>query len=116
MSCAGRHPATTFVMETSTHSPWVSRLLESLGHPVIVTNSRKLRAIAQSQTKNDQADARMLARLGLADPALLSPVKHRSESTKCAPRAHPPDILMSPGCVGMAHEHISHSVLRRLNA
>jgi transposase len=77
MSCAGRHPAATFVMETGMHSPWVSRLLESLGHPVIVANARKLRAISQSRTKNDQEDARMLARLGRADPALLSPVKVR---------------------------------------
>jgi transposase len=84
MSCAGRHPAATFVMETGMHSPWVSRLLESLGHPVIVANARKLRAISQSRTKNDQEDARMLARLGRADPALLSPVKHRSESAQRA--------------------------------
>ena len=30
---AQRHPGATFVMETGTHSPWVSRLLEALGHP-----------------------------------------------------------------------------------
>lgn len=81
---AQKHPGATFVMETGTHSPWVSRLLEALGHPVIVANARKLRAISQSQTKNDQEDARMLARLGRADPALLSPVKHRSESAQRA--------------------------------
>lgn len=39
---AQRHSGATFVMETGTHSPWVSRLLESLGHPVIVANARKL--------------------------------------------------------------------------
>lgn len=71
-------------METGTHSPWVSRLLESLGHRVIVANARKLRAISQSTTKSDEEDARMLARLGRADPALLSPVKHRSESAQRA--------------------------------
>jgi transposase len=81
---AQKHPGATFVMETGTHSPWVSRLLESLGHRVIVANARKLRAISQSTTKNDQEDARMLARLGRADPALLSPVKHRSESAQRA--------------------------------
>jgi transposase len=81
---AQRHPAATFVMETGTHSPWVSRLLQALGHEVIVANARKLRAIAQSHTKNDQEDARMLARLGRADPKLLSPVKHRSESAQRA--------------------------------
>jgi len=76
--CA-RFPAALFIMETGTHSPWVSRLLEQLGHRVIVANARKLRAISQSHTKTDAEDARMLARLGRADPALLSPIKHRSE-------------------------------------
>ncbi len=81
---ASRHPGATFVMETGTHSPWVSRLLEALGHHVIVANARKLRAISQSITKSDEEDARMLARLGRADPQLLSPVKHRSESAQRA--------------------------------
>lgn len=76
---AQRHPGATIVMETGTHSPWVSRLLEARGHRVYVANARKLRAIASSPTKSDQEDARMLARLGRADPALLSPVRHRSE-------------------------------------
>jgi len=66
------------VTETGTHSPWLSRLLESLGHEVIVANARKLRMIYTSDRKNDKEDARMLARLGLADPALLCPIRHRS--------------------------------------
>ncbi|MBI2517796.1 MAG: IS110 family transposase [Opitutae bacterium] len=81
---AQKHPGATFVMETGTHSPWVSRLLQALGHAVIVANARKLRAISQSTTKSDEEDARMLARLGRADPALLSPVQHRSESAQRA--------------------------------
>ena len=81
--CA-RYPGATMVMETGTHSPWVSRLVTALGHPVIVANARKLRAIAQSQTKCDEEDAEMLARLGRADPKLLSPVRHRSEATQRA--------------------------------
>lgn len=76
---AARYPAATIIMETGTHSPWVSRLLEQQGHRVIVANARKLRAISASHTKNDAEDARMLARLGRADPALLSPIQHRSE-------------------------------------
>ena len=32
-------------IETGTHSPWVSRLLEECGHEVLVANSRKLRLI-----------------------------------------------------------------------
>lgn len=76
---AARYPGATIIMETGTHSPWVSRQLEQCGHAVLVANARKLRAISASHTKNDAEDARMLARLGRADPALLSPIKHRSE-------------------------------------
>jgi transposase len=32
-------------IETGTHSPWVSRLLEECGHEVLVANARKLRLI-----------------------------------------------------------------------
>jgi transposase len=81
---SGRYPGATFVMETGTHSPWVSRLLSAQGHPVIVANARKLRAISQSQTKSDREDAQMLARLGRADPKLLCPVRHRGEETQRA--------------------------------
>jgi hypothetical protein len=81
--CA-RYRGATVVMETGTHSPWVSRLVAAQGHPVIVANARKLRAISQSQTKSDREDAQMLARLGRADPKLLSPVRHRSEATQRA--------------------------------
>src|ERR1035438_6860582 len=69
--------STRIVIETGTHSPWVSRLLESVGHSVVVANARKLRMIYESDRKNDRLDARMLARLGRAYVELLSPVKHR---------------------------------------
>ncbi len=38
-------PPTRVVIEAGAHSPWVSRLLESLGHQVIVANARKVRLI-----------------------------------------------------------------------
>ena len=60
----GTLPSTRFVVETGTHSPWVSRLLTDLGHSVVVANARKLRMICESNRKNDRLDARMLARLG----------------------------------------------------
>jgi transposase len=66
------------VLETGTHSPWISRLLEGFGHQVIVANARKLRAISQNESKNDRRDAEMLARLGYCNPKLLAPVRHRS--------------------------------------
>jgi len=66
-------------IECGTHSPWVSRLLEELGHEVIVINPRRLRLIAKSNRKNDKADARMLATIAQAAPGLLKRVYHRSE-------------------------------------
>lgn len=65
-------------MECGTHSPWVSRLLRKLGHEVWVANTRKLRAITGSESKNDRNDAEKLARFAGHDPRLLSPIQHRS--------------------------------------
>ena len=45
------------------HSAWISRLLRSWGHEVIVANPRRVLLIAESSRKNDKLDARMLARL-----------------------------------------------------
>jgi transposase len=73
-----RLPARRIVLEAGTHSPWVSRLLESLGHRVVVANPRKVRLIYESDRKNDRLDARMLARLGRVDVSLLAPIQHRS--------------------------------------
>lgn len=70
------------VLEVGTHSPWVSRLLEELGHEVLVANSRRVRAIAESQKKTDENDAELLARLGRVDPRLLVPLAHRTEETQ----------------------------------
>lgn len=75
-------PSMRIALETGTHSPWVSRLLEECGHEVIVANSRKLRLIYENPSKADRVDALYLARLARLDPALLSPVKHRSASAQ----------------------------------
>lgn len=69
-------------VEVGTHSPWVSRLLKSLGHEVIVANARQVKLITQSTRKDDKLDARTLARLARIDPALLRPIQHRSEGTQ----------------------------------
>jgi transposase len=66
------------VLEVGTHSPWLSRLLEGLGHEVVVANAHRVQLIARSTKKTDRNDAETLARLGRADVALLSPVRHRS--------------------------------------
>lgn len=66
------------VMEAGTHSPWMSRLLEGLGHEVIVANPRRVQLITESDRKTDRADAELLARLGRTDLGLLKPIRHRS--------------------------------------
>ena len=66
-------------IEVGTHSPWVSRLLTELGHDVIVANPRQLKLITESSRKSDNVDAETLARLARVDPALLRPIRHRSE-------------------------------------
>ena len=64
-------------IEAGTHSGWVSRILEELGHEVLVGNPRKLRVIWDSDEKNDERDAEMLARIARFDPQLLYPIHHR---------------------------------------
>lgn len=51
---SARYPGATFVMETGTHSPWVSRLLTAQGHPVIVANARMLADMAGWRRYGDE--------------------------------------------------------------
>jgi transposase len=69
-------------LEVGTHSPWVSRLLTSLGHEVIVANARQVQLISRNSRKDDQVDAELLARLARVDPQLLRPIRHRSEEAQ----------------------------------
>ncbi len=69
-------------IEVGTHSPWISRLLERLGHEVLVANARKLRLIYADGKKNDRLDAENLARIARLDPKLLSPLRHRGEASQ----------------------------------
>ncbi len=66
-------------LECGAHSTWVSRLLNALGHLVIVANAGKISAITGSESKKDRNDAEKLARFAAFDPKLLSPLEHRSE-------------------------------------
>ena len=70
------------VMEAGTHSGWVSRMVETLGHEVLVGNPRKLRLIWNSDEKCDDRDAEMLARIGRFDPHLLYPIHHRGQQAQ----------------------------------
>ena len=69
-------------IEVGTHSPWVSRLLRSFGHEVIVANPRQVKLISDSSRKDDRLDAQTLARLARVDPQLLRPIQHRSEKAQ----------------------------------
>lgn len=73
----GAIAATTIVVEVGTHSAWVSRVLSSLGHEVIVANARRVALIHRNKRKNNRIDAEFLARLGRADKELLFPIQHR---------------------------------------
>src|SRR3990170_485165 len=42
-------PTCRIGLEAGTHSSWVSRLLESLGHEVVVADARRLRLIYQNE-------------------------------------------------------------------
>jgi transposase len=68
---------TRIAIETGTHSPWVSRYLEKLGHEVVIANARQLRMIYATDRKTDRVDARTLARLVRVDKDLLHPIRHR---------------------------------------
>src|SRR5262249_3498599 len=78
----GNRPKCRIAIEVGTHSPWVSRLLRSFGHEVIVANPRQLELITKSSRKTDKVDARTLARLARMDPELLRPIQHRSEKAQ----------------------------------
>ena len=73
----GERPAARVVIEVGSHSPWVQRLLQELGHETITANPRYVRLIYSSGSKNDQLDAERLARLARVDPKLLHPIQHR---------------------------------------
>jgi transposase len=73
----GRLAPARVALEAGTHSGWISRLIESHGHEVIVANPREVRKIYQNDRKNDRNDAQILARLARVDPQLLAPIHHR---------------------------------------
>jgi transposase len=81
-SLCKQYPGATFVMEAGTHSPWISRTMDHCGCKAHVVNPRNLRAIWDSDNKNDRSDARTLALLYRGEPRLLPPVFHRGEQAQ----------------------------------
>jgi transposase len=70
------------VIEVGAHSRWVSKLLKELGHQVTIANPRRVELISKNNSKSDETDAELLARLGRVDPTLLSPIEHRSNEVQ----------------------------------
>jgi hypothetical protein len=60
----------------------VSRLVARLGHEAVVANPRRVRLIAEKDSKSDDFDAELPVRLGRIDPNLLAPIVHRGESAQ----------------------------------
>jgi transposase len=78
-------PKSCIALEVGTHSPWVSSLLEALGHQVYVANPRKIGGgKKKNRRKNDKLDAESLARQVKSDPKLLYPIRHRGEKARYA--------------------------------
>ena len=67
----------SIVFETGTHCRWMYNVATDMGFKVYVANPCRLKLITCSKTKNDVNDARKLAKMALADPELLYPVKLR---------------------------------------
>jgi|WetSurSiteA1Bulk_404760.scaffolds.fasta_scaffold24370_2 transposase len=78
-------PRSRIAIEVGTHSPWVSSLLEGIGHEVYVANPRKTEGgKRKNRRKNDRLDAEILARQVKSDPKLLYPIRHRGEKARHA--------------------------------
>ncbi len=78
-----KHEGAVVVMEAGTHSGWISRLLEGMGHDVWVGNPRRLRAIWDASDKSDERDARVLGMMYRLEPRLLHRIFHRGEQAQC---------------------------------
>ena len=72
VSTFGRLGRQRIAMEVGTHSPWVSRLLASLGHEVIVANARQLKADHRQQPQVRPAGRAHAGADGARGPAAVA--------------------------------------------
>lgn len=77
-----RFAPTVVAIEVGTHSPWVSRVVTSSAHRVVVANPRKVALISKNKRKNNRIDAETLGRLARVDTTLLYPIQHRGETAQ----------------------------------
>lgn len=75
-------PRARIVLEAGSQSPWMSDLLKSLGHDVVVADARRVAAITRSGRKTDRRDAEVLARLLQGMPELLGAIHHRGRQAQ----------------------------------
>lgn len=78
---ADRAPAKV-VLEVGSQSPWMSDLLRSFGHEVIVADARRVAELTRAGRKTDRRDAETLARLLQGMPELLGAVHHRGRESQ----------------------------------
>jgi len=78
---ADRAPA-RIVLEVGSQSPWMSDLLRSLGHDVIVADARRVAQLTRAGRKTDRRDAETLARLLQGMPELLGAIHHRGREAQ----------------------------------
>jgi transposase len=91
-------------IETGTHSPWASRVLEECSHEILVANAHKLRLIYSNKRKTDEIDAENLDRLARLDPKLLYSIKHRDENSQ----AHMALIRSWQALIGSRTQLVNH--------
>ena len=77
-------PPARMALEVGIHSAWVSELLETYGHAVVIAHPRRIESISKNRRKNDRVDARTLARLVRVDPELRYPIQHRGTAVRRA--------------------------------
>jgi transposase len=97
-------PRCRVVMEAGTHSPWISRQLEALGHEVVVANPTEVYGGRRRKRRNDPMDAEFLARQGRADVKLLYPIRH----TRVEAQQHLETLKARDQLVGVRSKLIGH--------
>ncbi len=78
------------VFEAGTHSLWVFRLLQRLGHQPLMADTHHLALITQSMSKSDRRDAATLGELGLRLPQMMravTPCSLETQQHRTVPRA-----------------------------